>query len=187
MPAFSERINLAFKRRSFRLGRNYVFRRLFDRKHIVRKYASYRTHYAAFFRFYFGYSFPEHSRLHFSHYRARYFRQFVKRIPRSVIQSDYSVVVHYGGIERDKSFERRSVRIFNVSVKLVFSVRRIAYRYAYRTVITAVTFVTAQTVVQIIPSVVSFYAVGRVHICVFFCRKRILFCPIVYTFACPIG
>ena len=131
VSVFCNDICFTFKRRTLCFRGKNTLGRLFYRQHIVRQNTSNCTHNAAFFLFNFFNCFAEHSRFHFSHNRLRDFRQFVEWITRSIIESYYSVVIHNGWIERHIFIANTAIRKFNVSVKLIFAVGRIAHGNTY--------------------------------------------------------
>lgn len=112
---------------------------------------------------------------------------FVKKVTRSEIQTNHAVVVDYARIESNKATERRSVWIPDIAQILVFTGRTIAHGNGNRTFVSVSAAPTAERIIKIVSSVVSFTNVGRKKVLFPFAVMRILFCRIYRSVIFPCG
>ena len=155
-----------------------------DRQHIVLKHHHDRSHDAVLVVKYLLLCSSEHGNLIVQPAICQEIRLLLVSVLGSVEYPDGSVIIHGCRIKANVLLHNSTVLVLHMTKIFVFARRCITHSYTDRTCISAVTVVTAHTVIQIISAIISPHNIWRVHI--FQLRVcRILARPVCNALASP--
>ena len=144
--------------------RNDVPRFFLDRQHIVLKHHHDRSHDAVLVAKYLLLCSSEHGYLIIQPAICQEIRLLLVSVLGSVEYPDGSVIIHGCRIKANVLLHHSAVLVMHMAKIFVFARRRIAHSHTDRTCVSAVTVVTAHTVIQIISAIIPPHNIWRVHI-----------------------
>ena len=158
---------------------------LLDRQHIVLKHHHDRSHDAVLVAKNLLLCSSEHGYLIVQPAICQKIRLLLVSILGAVEYPDGSVIIHGCRIKANVLLHHRAILILHMTKIFIFARRRIAHSYTDRTCVSAVTVVTAHTVIQIVSAIIPPYNIWRIHILQLRIR-RILARPVCNALASPI-
>ena len=156
-----------------------------DRQHIVLKHHHDRSHDTVIVAKNLLLCSSEHGYLIVQPAICQKIRLLLVSILGAVEYPDGSVIIHGCRIKANVLLHHSAVFILHMAKIFVFARRRIAHSYTDRACVSAITVVTAHTVIQIISAIISPHNIWRIHILQLrICR--ILARPVCNALASPI-
>ena len=135
-----------------------------NRQHVVLKHHHDRSHDAVLIAKYLLLCSSKHRYLIIQPAICQKIRLFLVSVLGSVEYPDGSVIIHGCRIKANILLHHSAVLVMHMAKIFVFTRRRIAHSHTDRTCVSAVTVVTAHTVIQIISAIIPPHNIWRVHI-----------------------